>query len=88
MDTITLETKELRKEIQGAVYAALSEMKGPERTVLLRREAVSKRLNVNLSTLWRWDKIGYLPVTTRIGRTVYYSEDSIKDIENGIRREK
>jgi len=40
-------------------------------------------LNVDVSTLWRWDKSGYLPVTVRRGKFVYYSEEALRRLESG-----
>jgi|WetSurMetagenome_2_1015567.scaffolds.fasta_scaffold00327_21 excisionase family DNA binding protein len=42
-------------------------------------DEVAARLNVTKSTLWRWDKIGYLK-TVKVGYKVRYTESSIQKI--------
>lgn len=41
-----------------------------------------KRLGVDLSTLWRWDKTGYLKKVKR-GSKVFYKESDIKKLMEG-----
>lgn len=43
---------------------------------------VAQRLHVDPSTLWRWEREGYLK-PCRIGRKVYYRESDIAAIEEG-----
>lgn len=50
----------------------------------LTRGATAKRLQKDLSTLYRWEQAGLLhPI--RIGRSVYYLESEIEMIEEGRR---
>lgn len=50
----------------------------------LSRGATAKRLQKDLSTLYRWEQAGLLhPI--RIGRSVYYLESEIQMIEEGRR---
>lgn len=44
--------------------------------VLLTREEVSKQLGVSETTLWRWDKEGYLK-STKLGVAVRYHQSDI-----------
>lgn len=68
--------------LQKAVETAMSKQKENTSNVLLKRESTAARLGVNLSTLWRWDRSGYLkPV--RIGRFVYYRLSDIDARERG-----
>ena len=68
--------------LQKAVETAMSKQKGNTSNVLLKRESTAARLGVDLSTLWRWDRSGYLkPV--RIGRSVYYRLSDIEARERG-----
>lgn len=68
--------------LQKAVETAMSKQKENTSNVLLKRESTAARLGVNLSTLWRWDRSGYLkPV--RIGRSVYYRLSDIDARERG-----
>jgi len=73
----------LRQLIEDAVSRAVARYMEPKNPKLISREEAAQRLNVDISTLWRWDKVGYLPVASRIGKHVYYSEEAIKRIEAG-----
>lgn len=74
---------ELRAAITAAVNAALDAREAKKATVLLSREAVAERLHVDVSTLWRWDRCGYFPATTRLGRRIFYSEEAVAKLERG-----
>lgn len=68
--------------LKKAVETAISKQKENTSNVLLKRESTAARLGVDLSTLWRWDRSGYLkPV--RIGRSVYYRLSDIEARERG-----
>lgn len=86
MEKVIISVNELNDIIAGAVQTALDahEKKAGE-TKLISREAAAKRLGVDVSTLWRWDRAGYLRVSTRIGRSCWYTEASLRRIENGER---
>lgn len=87
METAFILTRqELDDLISQAVQAAIAELesrRGQEQEArLLSREAVSERLHVGYSTLWRWEKEGYLkPV--RLGRRVYYRAGDVQRLERG-----
>lgn len=69
---------ELYKNEQAKTAAAIAAHR--ERPTLTRQEA-AQALNVTLTTLWRWDKIGYLqPV--KIGTKVLYKATDIDAILN------
>ena len=74
--------EDLERALENVVLKCISkrEISNPE--VKLSREAVRQRLHVDNSTLWRWDKTGYLKAI-HIGRAVYYKESDVKDIEEG-----
>ena len=55
---------------------------GVKREPRLTIKQVSQRLNVDPSTLWRWERDGYL-IPTRLGRKVLYNESDIIAIEEG-----
>ena len=44
---------------------------------LLTRDEVAERYHIDKSTLWRWDRIGFLRPTIRAGRRCLYSEESL-----------
>lgn len=84
MDHVFISIDELNVAITNAVNAALDARDNAEdATTLISREATAKRLGVDLSTLWRWDKTGYLKPDTRIGRSVWYMEKTILRLERG-----
>lgn len=67
-------------ELVAAIDASLRQQ--PDR--LLSRRTVAERLHVNVSTLWRWARTGYL-VPVHIGRSVWYRELEIRRLECGER---
>lgn len=82
INSINLETGDLYNMIQEAVEDALKKQSARSASTLLTREATAKRLGVDVSTLWRWDRSGYLkPV--RIGRAVHYRLSDIEARERG-----
>ena len=54
------------------------ELKGAK----ISRKAAARRLGKDTSTLWRWDKSGYLKAYHQ-GASVFYWEADIRKIENG-----
>lgn len=52
-----------------------------EETYLSARET-SAKLGVDLSTLWRWDKVGYLK-KIRIGKSIKYKESDVRKLMEG-----
>lgn len=75
--------EKMKELIELAVARAIAPYLTPRRPVLLSREAVCARLKKDKSTLYRWDKSGYLPVTTRIGGECYYDEEVVRSLELG-----
>ena len=75
--------EKLKEMIEQAVAAAIAPFMKPRRPVLLSREAVCERLHKNKSTLYRWAKSGYLPVSAHIGGECFYDEDIIIRLESG-----
>lgn len=73
---------ELEEAFRNVLSSFLTEREEKKKEALLTRKAVSERLNVDNSTLWRWDKANYLkPI--RVGKAVYYKESDVIDIEEG-----
>lgn len=82
MEMHQMTSMQFEEMLQKAVEAAISKQKESTSNVLLKREATAARLGVDLSTLWRWDRSGYLrPV--RIGHSVYYKLSDIEARERG-----
>ena len=70
--------------IVGVTLIILNATKKEEESVDARitKAAARERLKVDDTTLWRWDKCGYLKAI-HIGRSVYYREADIKRLEEG-----
>ena len=84
MEKVLVSIDELNAIITSAVQNALdaNEKKVGENT-LVSREAAAKRLGVDVSTLWRWNKSGFLKVSTYFGRKPMYSSKVIERLERG-----
>ena len=82
MNSINLETGDLYNMIHEAVEDALKKQSARSASTLLTRESTAKRLGVDVSTLWRWDRAGYLK-SVRIGRAVHYRLSDIEARERG-----
>lgn len=80
---IILTAPDLEKAIRDVVSDLLIKQEESQREAKLTRAAVRTRLHVDDTTLWRWDKSGYLKAI-RYGRSVYYREADVKKIEEGI----
>ena len=78
-----MEDDRIKTLVENAVEKALAAYLAPSKQILVSRKAAAIRLNVDVSTLWRWDKSGYLPVTVRRGKFVYYSEEALRRLESG-----
>ena len=78
-----MEDDRINTLVENAVEKALAAYLAPSKQILVSRKAAAIRLNVDVSTLWRWDKSGYLPVTVRRGKFVYYSEEVLRRLESG-----
>ena len=78
-----MEDERIKSLVENAVEKALAAYLAPSKQILVSRKAAAIRLNVDVSTLWRWDKSGYLPVTVRRGKFVYYSEEALRRLESG-----
>ena len=78
-----MDDDKMKTLVEQTVEKALANYLAPNKQVLVSRKAAAIRLGVDVSTLWRWDKSGYLPVTVRRGKFVYYSEEAIRRLESG-----
>lgn len=74
---------QLQALLNAAAEKAVAEYAGEKKTNLLSRQATAKRLNVNVSTLWRWEKYKVL-TPVRIGGKVYYREEDVIRREGGF----
>lgn len=72
-------SEDLEEMVRGLIKDLKEEEKDKEDSVLLTINETAKRLNVNRSTLWCWEKQGYLkPI--RIGKKVRYRLSTINSI--------
>ena len=78
-----LSSDELQAMLNAAAKKAVAEYAGEKETKLLSRQATAKRLNVNVSTLWRWAKYKVL-TPVRICGKVYYREKDVIRREGGF----
>ncbi len=78
---VIISKDDLERVVQNAVDRLLeTREKKPE--VYLSIEETAKRLEVDRSTLWRWNKEGYL-VSTKRGSKVRYKLSEVERILNG-----
>ncbi|MFQ7087835.1 MAG: helix-turn-helix domain-containing protein [Bacteroides sp.] len=72
---------DLERVVQNAIDKLLEQRENkPE--VYLTAEETAKRLQVDRSTLWRWNKEGYL-VSTKVGSKVRYKLSDVERIQKG-----
>lgn len=72
---------DLEHVVQKAIGQLLDQRENkPE--VYLTAEETAKRLKVDRSTLWRWNKEGYL-VSTKVGSKVRYKLSDVERIQKG-----
>lgn len=75
-----MELKEFAIEIANEVLSAKIEKKTDE--IYYTSEQTANRLQVDKSTLWRWNKAGYLsPI--KVGGKIRYRESDIKKAMEG-----
>jgi len=79
---IVLSASDLERAIRNVISDFLAQQEVNNQDALVPRNLVNERLHVDNSTLWRWDKSGYLKAV-RIGRSVYYRESDVKRLEGG-----
>lgn len=72
---------DLERVVQNAIDKLLEKRENkPE--VYLTAEETAKRLQVDRSTVWRWNKEGYL-VSTKVGSKVRYKLSDVERIQKG-----
>lgn len=73
---------ELEEAFRTILSELLAERAAESQEMKIPRRDVARRLGVDPSTLWRWNKSGYhKPV--RQGRKVFYRESDVIDLEEG-----
>ena len=56
-----MEDGRIKTLVENAVEKALAAYLAPSKQILISRKAAAIRLNVDVSTLWRWDKSAIYP---------------------------
>ena len=79
---IVVSAGDLEEVFRTILLEVIREKEESEKEVNLSKKAVRERLGVDDSTLWRWDKVGYLKAYHR-GRKVFYHESDVKRLEAG-----
>lgn len=79
--SITISAIELKEFANSLIDEAVARFTPHEETYITALQA-SKRLGVDRSTLWRWDKENYLK-TVKIGSKVRYKLSDIEKILEG-----
>lgn len=83
--TVTVEDlKAFAEEVANQVISSLDKA-SKEETVWLSPEQVAQRIGVDKSTLWRWNKTGYLP-GTKFGNKLRYRESDVERIESSEKK--
>lgn len=77
-----LNRDDLETILSALVEKIITRYEAEKREPRLTIKQVAKRLGVDPSTLWRWERDGYL-VPNRVGRKVLYNESDIAAIEEG-----
>lgn len=72
---------DLESVVQNAVDRLL-EQREHKPEVYLSAEETAKRLKIDRSTLWRWNKEGYL-VSNKVGSKVRYKLSDVERIQKG-----
>lgn len=84
--SISIPIQEIKALVHYCVSETLHEYEltrtKEERETFLSRDEVSRLLNVDLSTLWRWNKEGYL-CTVNFGGKVRYRLSDINALAEG-----
>ena len=79
---IVVSRDDLEEAIRTVVGEILAKKEEESVDARITKAAARERLKVDDTTLWRWDKCGYLKAI-HIGRSVYYREADIKRLEEG-----
>ena len=82
-EVIIMTASDLEEALRGFVTKVLMEMQQENETRMITCKEAQKRLAVDRSTLWRWDKAGYLKAHHR-GKAVLYLEKDVEELEKGI----
>ena len=82
-EVIIMTASDLEAALKGFVSEVIAEMQQENETRMITRQEARRRLDVDLSTLWRWDRAGYLKAHHR-GKAVLYLEKDVEELEKGI----
>ena len=84
----TISAKELRMFLQEIVRQEIDKDKETEAAKndveMLNQAQVCSYLGVSKATVWRWEKIGYLRPSTRMGSRPMYNKTDIEALKRGV----
>lgn len=75
---LVINKDDLESVVRGILTECLQK-KDDSQNRLLTRDEVCKMLNVSRTTLWHWNKIGYLR-NVKIGKSVFYRASDINKV--------
>lgn len=81
--SITVNAFDLREFFLSLVSEQIDKVDSKPSEIYITAEEVSKKLSVDKSTLWRWDKSGYLPKIKMGGKIRYRLSDIEKLMKEG-----
>lgn len=83
----TISAKELRMFLQEIVRQEIDKDKAVQaernEVEMLNQAQVCSYLGVSKATVWRWEKIGYLRPSTRMGSRPMYLKSEIEKLKKG-----
>ena len=85
--SFTITAKELRMFLQEIVRQEINKDKAAQAArddvEMLNQAQVCSYLGVSKATVWRWEKIGYLRPSTRMGARPMYLKSEIEKLKKG-----
>ena len=85
--SITISANDLRTFLTEVVQEVINKEKAAEAAKndveMLNQAQVCSYLGVSKATVWRWEKIGYLRPSTRMGSRPMYLKSEIEKLKKG-----
>ena len=76
---LTVSAHDLKEFGQSVAEKTATAILSKQEERLFTRQEVLQQLQVSSATLWRWDRLGILKAR-RIGKKVFYSEGTIREL--------
>lgn len=84
---VTVSVADLREFFEEVAQQAISQGKADDAQhydVTMTQKEVCKYLGISKATLWRWEKIGYLVPSTRMGARPMYKKSVVEKLKYGL----